>query len=151
MSLDATFDYGAAVRLVRTVHNDGSFPGKKRGDLLVRKGAIGHVRDIGSFLQDQVIYQVHFLELGFSVGCREQELLPAEAPWIDSEFEFGDWVAATSGLAVAGQLLVQAGDVGQVMAVRRDLEPLRYEVLFADRLLQVPLSAITWRPGEARP
>ncbi len=72
MSLDATFDYGAAVRLVRTVHNDGSFPGKKRGDLLVRKGAIGHVRDIGSFLQDQVIYQVHFLELGYSVGCREQ-------------------------------------------------------------------------------
>ena len=117
----------------------------------MRKGAIGHVRDIGSFLQDQVIYQVHFLELGYSVGCREQELLPADAPWIESEFEFGDWVAATSGLAVAGQLLVQAGDVGQVMAVRRDLDPLRYEVLFADRLLQVPLSAITWRPGEARP
>lgn len=55
------FDYEDAVRVTRTIRDDGSFPGKSRGDVLIRKGAIGYVRDIGTFLQDQVIYQVHFL------------------------------------------------------------------------------------------
>ncbi len=141
---DAQFDYGAPVRLVRAVRDDGSFPGKQRGDLLVRKGALGYVRDVGTILQDQVIYQVHFMELGYTVGCREQELIPGDAPWIDSEFEFGDWVEAASTLAMEGKLLALAGDRGQVMSVRRDLQPLVYEVLFGARLLQVPCSAIRW-------
>lgn len=140
----AEFDYGAEVRLTRTVHNDGSFPGKKRGDLLVRKGSIGFVRDVGVFLQDQLIYQVHFLDCGYTVGCREQELVAADLPWIDSEFEFGDWVEAATGLAIQGQVIAEVGARGQVMAVRRELTPIRYEVLFADRLLQVPASAIRW-------
>lgn len=47
------FDYEDAVRVTRTIRDDGSFPGKSRGDVLIRKGAIGYVRDIGTFLQDQ--------------------------------------------------------------------------------------------------
>lgn len=141
---DAQFDYGAPVRLVRAVRDDGSFPGKQRGDLLVRKGTLGYVRDVGTILQDQVIYQVHFVELGYTVGCREQELIPGDAPWIDSDFEFGDWVEAASALAMEGKMLALAGDRGQVMSVRRDQQPLVYEVLFGARLLQVPRSAIRW-------
>ena len=140
----AEYDYGDAVRLTRTVHNDGSFPGKQRGDLLVRKGSVGFVRDVGVFLQDQLIYQVHFLDCGYTVGCRSQELVPADLPWIDSEFEFGDWVVAATSLAVQGEVVAAIGCKGQVMAVRRDLAPIRYEVLFADRMLQVPASAIRW-------
>ena len=95
---DAQFDYGAPVRLVRAVRDD--VPGKQRGDLLVRKGTLGYVRDVGTILQDQVIYQVHFVELGYTVGCREQELIPGDAPWIDSDLEFGDRVEAASALAM---------------------------------------------------
>ena len=146
----AEYDYGDAVRLTRTVHNDGSFPGKQRGDLLLRKGSVGYVRDVGVFLQDQIIYQVYFIELGYTVGCREQELVAADAPWIDSVYEFGDWVAAVHGLSVRGELVVQGGDIGQVMTVRRDLSPIRYEVLFGDRLLQVPLEVLRWPLAQER-
>ena len=116
----------------------------QRGDLLLRKGSVGYVRDVGVFLQDQIIYQVYFIELGYTVGCREQELIPGDAPWIDSDFEFGDWVEAASALAMEGKILALAGDRGQVMSVRRDQQPLVYEVLFGARLLQVPRSAIRW-------
>ena len=73
------FDYGDAVRVVRTVRNDGTFPGMDTGDVLVRQGSVGHVRNVGTFLQDQIIYAVHFLEVDRTVGCREEELLDARA------------------------------------------------------------------------
>ncbi len=38
------FDYGDTVRLIRNVRNDGTFPGKEVGDLLIRRGAVGFVR-----------------------------------------------------------------------------------------------------------
>ena len=41
-------------------------------------------------------------------------------------------------------MIAPVGKRGQVMSVRRDLDPIRYEVLFDDRMLQVPLSAIRW-------
>ena len=148
--MKAQFDYGAEVRVIRAIHDDGSFPGKQRGDLLLRKGSVGYVRDVGVFLQDQIIYQVYFIELGYTVGCREQELVAADAPWIDSVYEFGDWVAAVHGLSVRGELVVQGGDFGQVMTVRRDLSPIRYEVLFGDRLLQVPLEVLRWPLAQER-
>jgi hypothetical protein len=69
------WDYGDAVRVTRNVRNDGTFPGVPTGDLLVRRGRIGHVRDVGTFLQDQIIYSVHFLAEGRLVGCREDELV----------------------------------------------------------------------------
>ncbi|NJN47395.1 MAG: nitrogen fixation protein NifZ, partial [Candidatus Competibacteraceae bacterium] len=83
------FDYGAEVRVTRNIRNDGTYPGMSRGDLLVRRGSTGLVRDIGRFLQDQVIYAVLFPH-GESrlVGCREQELIPVDAPWIPNQFEF---------------------------------------------------------------
>ncbi|QTF08433.1 nitrogen fixation protein NifZ [Brenneria izadpanahii] len=136
------FAFGEAVRVNRTVRNDGTFPHMARGELLARCGAIGYVREWGTFLQDNIIYQVHFLEDDRIVGCREQELLPAAAPWVDGAFQYGDWVSASMMLATNQQIRVQIGDVGQVMGVEREMDPMQFIVLFGSTLLQVPEHAL---------
>lgn len=114
------FDYGDAVRVLRNVRNDGTFPGTDVGDLLVRRGSTGFVRDRGTFLQDQIIYSVHFLPEDRLVGCREEELQGADEPWTPSRFEFRDKVAAALRLASGGRVLVEQGEVGEVIKVLRD-------------------------------
>ena len=94
------FDYGAEVRVIRNLRNDGTHPGSDKGTLLVRRGATGIVRDVGTFLQDQVIYTVHFTLEDLIVGCRDKELIPADAPWVPNRFEFGDKVKAKVLLAL---------------------------------------------------
>jgi nitrogen fixation protein NifZ len=111
------FDFGEAVRVTRNIHNDGTFPGATKGTLLVRRGSVGYVRDVGTFLQDQIIYSVDFLTSGRLVGCREQELIPAEAPWNRSRFEFHEKVCTVSALAVEGWIDVPADAVGEVFKV----------------------------------
>ena len=49
------WEQGEAVRLIRNVRNDGTYPGMDPGMPLVRRGSIGYVVDVGTFLQDQVI------------------------------------------------------------------------------------------------
>jgi nitrogen fixation protein NifZ len=144
-------DYGARVRLLRNVRNDGTFPGLEVGKLLVRRGSVGYVRDVGTFLQDQVVYSVHFLEEDRLVGCREEELQPADAPWTPSRFELRDKVAARIPLGLKGQVLVAIGEVGQVMKVLRDTPgEIQYHVHFSGRgLLQVPESALALPEDQA--
>ncbi len=138
------YDYGDIVRVTRNVRNDGSFPGSDRGDLLIRRGEVGHVRNIGTFLQDQIIYTVHFLEHDMQVGCREEELIPATDPWVASRFENRDKVITLMSLAINGEILVPAGTEGQVMKVLRhaDTETVTYHVHFPGRMLQVPENAL---------
>jgi nitrogen fixation protein NifZ len=64
------------VRVVSTkyVKNDGTYAGREVGEVLVRKGDIGYVRDIGTFLQRYYIYAVEFLNTGVVVGMRGREL-----------------------------------------------------------------------------
>lgn len=140
------YEYGAAVRVIRTIRNDGTFPGKRRGEQLIKRGAIGFVHEFGVFLQDQMIYQVHFLEQNITVGCREVEVIPADAPWVENEFDFGDMIHAACPLALRGEVAIDQGQLGQILAVLRDAERGRvnYEVLFGDRLLLVPESALCW-------
>lgn len=114
------WEYGDAVRVTRNVRNDGTFPGLATGDLLVRRGAVGHVVNVGTFLVDQLIYSVHFLDAGRVVGCREEELLGAEEPWVPSLFEVRQKVCATKGLVSQGEVLVAAGSVGEILKVVRD-------------------------------
>ena len=57
------YEYGDLVRVVRTVRNDGTFPGMETGDILAKAGSLGYVRNVGTFLQDQIIYAVHFTEV----------------------------------------------------------------------------------------
>jgi nitrogen fixation protein NifZ len=134
------YEYGDEVRVVRNVRNDGTYPGMDTGTLLIRRGAVGCVYDVGTYLQDQLIYRVHFLESGRTVGCREEELIPAADPWVPSLFEFRDNVVATRSLALRGEVVVAMGRQGSVMKVLRDLpQGVQYHVHFGDGLvLQVP-------------
>jgi nitrogen fixation protein NifZ len=97
---------GDAVRVTRNVRNDGTFPASNTGDLLVRRGRIGHVRDVGTFLQDQIIYSVHFLDEGRVVGCREEELIDIDEAWIENRFEVRQRVRAARALAIRGEVRV---------------------------------------------
>ena len=68
------FEYGAKVRSRYMVRNDGTFAGKEIGDVLVKKGEIGYVISIGTFLQQFYIYSVEFLGTGYRVGMKRKEL-----------------------------------------------------------------------------
>jgi nitrogen fixation protein NifZ len=72
------FDIGQKVRLRKLIRNDGTFPGKEIGEVLAKKGDIGYVINIGTFLQSSYIYAVHFMTTGYIVGCRKKELETAE-------------------------------------------------------------------------
>ncbi|WP_374510319.1 nitrogen fixation protein NifZ [Niveibacterium sp.] len=130
--MNTEFDIGDVVRVVRNVRDDGTFPGATRGDLLVRRGSLGHVVDIGTFLMDQIIYSVHFLDANRVVGCREEELLAAEAPWAESRFETRERVRNLRPLAINGAVSVAPGAVGEVLKVIRDTpHDIAYHVHFA--------------------
>jgi nitrogen fixation protein NifZ len=68
------FDYGQRVRSRRTVRNDGTFPGKDIGEVLVHKGDVGYIASIGTFLQQFYIYGVDFVERGYRVGMKGREI-----------------------------------------------------------------------------
>ena len=144
--MNARWEYGEAVRLTRNVRNDGTYPGLDPGAPLVRRGSIGYVVDVGTFLQDQVIYSVNFLDEGKIVGCREEELIGADEAWTPSRFEFRDKVQATRQLAVGGEVLVTVGAIGEVMKVIRDAPGgVAYHIHFDDlpgRVLQIPESIL---------
>lgn len=136
----------AEVRLIRNIRNDGTYPGKEVGEPLVRRGSSGFVVDVGTFLQDQIIYSVHFLNEGIVVGCREEELIGAEEPWTPSLFEFREKVKSAIPLGSNGEILVPAGNVGEVVKVVRDAPGgVAYQVHFdclLGRVLQVPEAAL---------
>jgi nitrogen fixation protein NifZ len=141
--MNPRFEFGDSVRLIRNVRNDGTYPGKEIGDLLIRRGSIGVVRDVGSYLQDQVIYTVHYLEADKIVGCREEELLYADEPWTPSKYEVRERVRSRVTLAVAGEIRTSPGVEGEIMKVIRDLPGgVQYHVHFPGWVLQVPESAI---------
>ncbi len=143
-----TYDYGDEVRVTRNVRNDGTFPGIDTGELLVRRGSTGHVVNIGTFLQDQIIYTVHFLDTDRMIGCREEELIPAAAPWTPSRFESREKVEAARHLVVRGETRAALGSVGEVLRVLRDeASEVQYEVIFPGHVLRVPESAL--RPAAA--
>ncbi len=66
------------------------------------------------------------------VGCRETELIPADAPWIPNRFERGDRVTTRLPLAIGGEVAVTAGTDAAA----------HYHVLFNIRVLDVPESAL---------
>jgi len=74
LAFDPVFNYGDKVRSKKNVRNDGTFPGREVGDILVKKGDIGYVNSIGTFLQQFYIYAVDFYEHGYMVGMRGKEL-----------------------------------------------------------------------------
>lgn len=139
------WEYGDAVRVTRNVRNDGTYPGVPTGDLLVRRGSVGHVVNVGTFLVDQLIYSVRFLDCDRIVGCRAEELVDAADPWIPSRFEARESIRAGKQLASDGKVLVPAGAQGEVLKVLRESDPVSYHVHFdcqPGRVFAVPESAL---------
>ena len=69
---------GDKVMARKHVKNDGTLPGCEIGEVVVKKGEVGHVRDIGTFLGQFYIYGIEFIERAVIVGMREHELDAAE-------------------------------------------------------------------------
>lgn len=129
--------------MVRNVRNDGTYPGLEMGEFLVRRGSVGFVRAVGTFLQDQLIYSVHFIDAGKMIGCREEELILASEPWIPSRFEFRDKVQPVIPLAISGTIIAEPGTSGEVIKVLRDhTDGVAYHVRFPGRTLLVPETAL---------
>lgn len=74
LDLPPCYEIGEKVRSRKLIRNDGTFPGQEIGATLAKKGDIGYVISIGTFLQSSYIYAVHFIATGNIVGCRQKEL-----------------------------------------------------------------------------
>lgn len=133
------YDFGESVRVLRNVRNDGTFPGMETGTLLVRRGSVGYVRAVGTFLQDQLIYSVHFIDQDITVGCREEELLYAEEAWVPSLFEFRDKVISRVHFTLADGSVIEPGSQGDILKVLRDRpDGVGYHVRFPGHTLMMP-------------
>ncbi|MEF3091036.1 nitrogen fixation protein NifZ [Raoultella scottii] len=137
------FTFSDAVRVVRAIRNDGTVAGFAPGELLVRRGSTGFVRDWGVFLQDQIIYQIHFPESDRIIGCREQELIPLARPWLAGNLQYGDTVTCRMALAVGGEVVVNVGQQGRIEATDRGERGDSYTVDFSGRWFTVPVQAIS--------
>jgi len=145
---EGRFDFGEEVRVTRNVRNDGTYPGMEIGDLLIRRGSVGNVVEMGTFLQDQVIFTVHFIKHGRMVGCRVEELIPADAPWNPSFFEFRDKVVAKLNLSIKGEIRVPIGTEGEIEKVLRETHPVMYHARFPGITLQVPEASLAPRDSD---
>ena len=69
-----TFGFGEKVKAKRVIRNDGTYAGKEIGEVLAKKGEIGYVVSIGTFLQQFYIYGIEFPDSGNRVGMKRKEL-----------------------------------------------------------------------------
>jgi nitrogen fixation protein NifZ len=137
------YEFGDEVRIIRNVRNDGTYPGMPIGELLIRRGSTGFVINVGTFLQDQLIYTVNFLDQDKIVGFREEELISINEPWVPSRFESREKVRSKVTLAVRGEVRASPGMEGEILKVLRDESGgVQYQVIFHDHVLQVPESAL---------
>ncbi|SKA24568.1 nitrogen fixation protein NifZ [Consotaella salsifontis] len=74
------FRPGEKVRSTKNVKNDGTMAGREIGEIVVRKGDVGYVRDVGTFLQQFYVYAVEFAEHHSVVGMRARELAAEPDP-----------------------------------------------------------------------
>ena len=143
--MQTQWDLGDSVRVVRNVRNDGTYAGAELGELLIRCGSTGTVIDIGTFLMDQIIYTVHFLDTDRIVGCREEELIDIDDPWLPSLFSTRERVAAAKRLVLGEDMTIVPGSIGEVMRVIREGERPVYHIHFEcrpGRIFAVPEAAL---------
>jgi nitrogen fixation protein NifZ len=137
------YEFGDEVRIIRNVRNDGTYPGVPTGTLLIRRGTTGFVTNVGTFLQDQLIYTVNILEQNKIVGFREEELISISEPWIPSKYESREKVRSKITLTVRGEVRVTPGMEGEILKVFRDEnDGVQYHVIFHDQVLQVPEASL---------
>lgn len=74
------FKPGEKVVSLKNIRNDGTVRGCEIGEIVVKKGEVGYVRDIGTFLQQFFIYAVEWIDRGTVVGMRGKELKSVDRP-----------------------------------------------------------------------
>ena len=72
------YERGDKVIALRDVRNDGTYPGSRIGEFLIRRGEVGYVTQVGTYLNRFYVYAVDFLESERLVGMRAHELERAE-------------------------------------------------------------------------
>lgn len=70
----ALYERGDKVVALKDVRNDGTYPGSRIGEFLIRKGEVGYVTQVGTYLNRFYVYAVDFLESERLVGMRAHEL-----------------------------------------------------------------------------
>jgi nitrogen fixation protein NifZ len=128
------FEIGQEVRLLYDIVSDGTVYGAKRGDLMMQQGKTGFIIKIGVF-QDDVVYEVNFLNDNRILGCRDHELIEIEEPWSEPKFLKKDKVRSTTDLTKDGTVIVKKDTDGVI--VRLQFYPeigYAYEVKFSDEL-----------------
>ncbi|WP_431855146.1 nitrogen fixation protein NifZ [Azospirillum sp.] len=68
------FELGDKVVALRDVRNDGTYPGRPTGEVLIHAGDVGYVQSVGTYLQMYYIYGIDFYERRMIVGMRAREL-----------------------------------------------------------------------------
>ena len=68
------FERGQKVVSQKDVRNDGTYPGAKMGDILIRKGEVGYIHSVGTYLNRFYVYGVEFVDAKRVVGMRAHEL-----------------------------------------------------------------------------
>lgn len=68
------YEEGDKVVSLREIRNDGTYPGREVGELLVSPGDVGYIKSIGTYLQMFYIYGVDFYEKRIIVGMRAHEM-----------------------------------------------------------------------------
>jgi nitrogen fixation protein NifZ len=88
------------------------------------------------------------VDVGRIVGCRDEELIGADEPWVPSRFATRDRVITLRTLVVNGDTRAVAGAVGEVIKVLRATpDGVQYHVRFSERVLQVPEAVLAARNG----
>ncbi|QOY55888.1 nitrogen fixation protein NifZ [Candidatus Sulfurimonas marisnigri] len=85
---EAKYAIGQKVELLEDIVNDGTYPHAKIGSLMMPKGSIGYIKDMGEFLQVIRVYEVHFFGTEMEVdiiGCREHELKLIEDGYVSED------------------------------------------------------------------
>ncbi|MEX3960343.1 nitrogen fixation protein NifZ [Trinickia sp. EG282A] len=99
------FGFGERVIARSLIRNDGTYAGRDIGEVLVNKGDVGYVTNIGTFLQQFYIYAIDFVESGHRVGMRAKELCTLDKLPEDIVARLGERAAAlrTIGTGCAGE------------------------------------------------
>lgn len=72
----ASLELGEKVSAARPLRNDGTYPHKDIGEILVREGDVGYVLEIVKFC-GEVYYTVEFVDRAVVVGTRRRDLIGA--------------------------------------------------------------------------